>query len=557
MAEANTRVREEFSLHQDMLYSIIFAQAGTLGKAFLELIMNSIDAGATFVRITLSKDGFTVTDNGRGFQSRQEIKDWFGKFGTPHEEGDAIYGRFRMGRGQIMAFASTVWTTCQFRMDVDIKHRGREYFLEELDDERAGCTIEGKLYEPLLPSEEASVLRDLETLAKYAQIPVFLNDRQINTLPSDEKWDMETDDAYMRLRDTGSLKVYNLGVFVKTIPSREFGTGGVIVSKVPLEVNFARNDILVSRCAAWKRIRSELRKVSTKSALRKARMTDAQRENLAMQLVNGELPYEEAKPLRLITDTQGKHHPLKRLVAKRGLEFTVAPEEGSRLAETIHARKLCFVVSPKTLHRFGCETGEEFAALMKKVSQDTFSYNRIRLTFVPFEEFSETLNSGHEALDTSELTPQEKVIQEAIRHAQDMIARSLRVGGFDVGKPRSIRIGVSDTAEAWTDGKRYIFLNRDLLKKADEGVRGFVVIASVLIHEYLHRESDAGSHAHDMEFYEAFHHIVADTKLNILGESAVSMFRKYTNLLRQKNLKVKAKLLRDEDNDAKLASCVG
>ncbi|WP_287923609.1 ATP-binding protein [Diaphorobacter sp.] len=60
--------------------------------------MNAVDAGATKFNVTMDAKEFVVEDNGRGFQSREEIENWFECFGTPHEEGDATYGKFRNGR---------------------------------------------------------------------------------------------------------------------------------------------------------------------------------------------------------------------------------------------------------------------------------------------------------------------------------------------------------------------------------------------------------------------------------------------------------------------------
>lgn len=108
-----------FNVHPGIIRHLIKEQAGTLVKAVAELVMNSADAGATRVDLEFSEDGrFCVRDNGRGFASRDEIERFFETFGTPHVEGDAQFGRFRIGRGQIMAFADTTWRSGNFMMDV-------------------------------------------------------------------------------------------------------------------------------------------------------------------------------------------------------------------------------------------------------------------------------------------------------------------------------------------------------------------------------------------------------------------------------------------------------
>ena len=109
-----------FQMHPDLLRSVIRKQAGSLDKAILEAVMNSIDAGSSSVNIQLLTDKVIITDDGRGFRDAQEIQDFFATFGTPHKEGDATYGKFRMGRGQMFAFGKNTWRTGTFQMDVDV-----------------------------------------------------------------------------------------------------------------------------------------------------------------------------------------------------------------------------------------------------------------------------------------------------------------------------------------------------------------------------------------------------------------------------------------------------
>ena len=93
----------KFKMHPDLLFSVIKSQAGTQEKAILEAVMNAVDAGATKCEIKIDENGYSIVDDGKGFVSRQEVDEFFETFGTPHKEGDATYGRFRMGRGQLFA----------------------------------------------------------------------------------------------------------------------------------------------------------------------------------------------------------------------------------------------------------------------------------------------------------------------------------------------------------------------------------------------------------------------------------------------------------------------
>jgi len=117
-------VRLAFELDPQIIHHIIYSQAGSIGKAVIELLMNSVDAKANTVHLTMTREGFDCRDDGEGFANRDDVVRYFGRFGTPHTEGDATYGRFRLGRGQIMAHASTVWTSTLWRMSVDTRSMG-------------------------------------------------------------------------------------------------------------------------------------------------------------------------------------------------------------------------------------------------------------------------------------------------------------------------------------------------------------------------------------------------------------------------------------------------
>ena len=147
-----------FKLHPAIIYSIIREQAGDPVKALAELVMNSIDAGAKNVKITLDAERFVVEDDGIGFTDLEYIEKFFGTFGTPHRAGDAIYGKFRIGRGQCFSIAKTEWRSGKFGMIVDLGNHAKTdvhgYQLLTFDEEVKGCRIEGEFYKTLNVHEE-------------------------------------------------------------------------------------------------------------------------------------------------------------------------------------------------------------------------------------------------------------------------------------------------------------------------------------------------------------------------------------------------------------------
>lgn len=530
----------EFKLHKDILWSIIQSQAGSLQKALLELVMNSIDAGATSVEITLTSKKFSIKDNGRGFVSRDEIEGFFETFGTPHQKGDATYGRFRMGRGQIMAFTRNRWRSGVFQMDVDIKETGLNYILKSDMPHAEGCAIEGTLYETLKPSELLVTNRALADLCQYTPIPVFLNGERITADMEAQKWTFSDEDAYYLLRsDSRQLVVYNLGVEVCKYPAENYGTGGVVVSRQQLEVNFARNDVLLSKCEVWKRAATKIRAHSRASESRKPQKNESYRSMMATQLMSGDFASavefgEVLSAEKLLTDVTGKHHTFNDVLNAAKYRFggalAVAPSTTSRKADKLHVSNLCFVISPITFDRFEVSSLEEMFTAIENatisqgdrvVKADVLSTIKdLRAIFRDFDEVSALIHENHEPVPDNKLTPAERDVLEALREAQGRMMRHLKRVDF-VRERRMLKVGTSDTAAAWTDGEKFISFERNQLKIAGfpgAALARFVTLGTLLLHEYVHADSDVNGHLHDHEFLEAYEKISCGTC--VLGEFA-------------------------------------
>lgn len=494
----------DFVAHPHILFSIIQSQAGTLAKALLEGVMNSIDAGASKISVTIETDSFSVRDDGRGFQSRDEVLNWFGQFGTPHEEGDAIYGKFRMGRGQMMAFATNVWRTGTFKMEVDIKGRGLNYQLTEKLDNVKGCRVVGTLYDPLSPGALDTVLTEFTDLVRYAQIPVSLNGRVISKIPRDQAWDTETDDAFIKTQRTGDLLVYNLGVLVRSYPQYMFGCGGVVVSRRQLEVNFARNDILTHRCLVWGRISEHLRKLNLTKVAVKASLNPDERSFLAKQWSFGNIPDDfdvSMGDLKLFTDAAGKHHSFRDLMTHE--KVSVASDKQARTGARLHREGKAFVLSEETLTRFRVGSVQELVDVLE---------TRTGRRFLPqahdFESLALGCEETYQIQDDCDLTLAEQCVMKALRDRHEKFFQWYCVAEKSSGI-RTLKAGVSDVADAWTDGQSYIVVHRKLLAKAAEkGEPAFFELLMTLVHEYCHDTADLESHTHDAVFYNKHHDIV-------------------------------------------------
>lgn len=558
MAEQQTE-RRRFKMHPDLLWSIIKSQAGTIEKALTEACMNSIDAGASRCEIQITETGYRVADDGKGFTSKKEIDEFFDTFGTPHKEGDARYGRFRMGRGQLFSFGRSRWYSSDFMMDVDIKAKGLEYDFKEDKRVVRGCVIQGTWYKPLTSAELIEITHSLAKLVAWAEIPIIINGKQVNKLPSQKKWQIETDEAYIDIKETGDLAVYNQGVLVNRYWSGRFGVSGLVVSKRPLNVNFARNDILVSECAVWKAIKKELDKAN-KEKVTKASLSDAERDGLAMSFLRGEMDYREVRSATLLLDAKKRR---KRLSELENAKFLTCPGESDRLAiaEKIHESKAAYVLDKETLDRFDVKTVQELIGLIKdRVKGTWFENYYANLQEIDFQSLAQNFTGEHDFLDPKKLSPHQKALLAGFKRASEIATGRInffdRTNGSEAKMGyRKIVPGSSDTAEMWTDGKTYIAINKSFLQSIIEGHIDFYQAAAVLLHEFCHEEPDTNTHGHTPDFFERYHDLSIGTyggvKNSILNEIRDTIMQYYAAALTKEGYKPKPFHMKALDLDEK------
>lgn len=281
--QPNKTTAKEFSVHPAMIYSLITKQASGAPKALLELIMNSVDAGATRIDVTMNPTGYVIADNGKGFKDADEITSFFGTFGTPHAAGDAFYGRFRLGRAQSFGISRTKWFSKDFCMEVDLKVE-----LDEDDKEAPlgykvsqghpfydGCRIVGEFYnEQNVGSvkdfytasigerpEQMPIIPALIKMIRYIPCDVFINNEKVNLSVEESAVSHLTDSAHFILNkvsgsNSNIVNVYNKGVYAYQLNSYYYT--GDVVSFEALDLNIARNEAKHT-CAIAKKIRNKLK----------------------------------------------------------------------------------------------------------------------------------------------------------------------------------------------------------------------------------------------------------------------------------------------------------
>jgi hypothetical protein len=413
MTNVNTK---DFTLHENIFFQLVERQAGTMEKALLEACMNSVDAGSSFVNINITADKFQITDAGKGFLDDDEIKRYFSTVGTPHVEGDAHYGKYRMGRCQLFRWGINTWRSNTFRMMVDVKRLGIKHQVTRNLAPQSGCDITVDLYIALQPSEAEALESTLANWVAWTPIPVFINGKLASTNPAENTdWTIDDENAFVRLDTSTQMRVYNRGVFVASYGVSEFGSGGVIISKPQLDLVYARNAI-TTKCKVWKAIQKKVRALTMETTTKRS-TTNEQRTYFCTQIMSGEMFLSQVyeNDLRVITMMDGTHQTLNRMTAmmRDGLAIA-APDD--QAAAGIHRNKLANVMSSVTLDRFGATSLETLIERMTELhSQEIRRANILAArnhTWTGENEILRMLRDSFEQLEKFkelDLTPYRKI----------------------------------------------------------------------------------------------------------------------------------------------------
>ncbi len=511
MSKTNSESRR-FTMHSKLLFDVISRQAGALSKALLEAVMNSADAGAKACEVTLTKSDVRIVDDGRGITDQKQVESHFESFGHPHSDEEAKkFGTFRMGRGQLFAYGVNLWRTGPFEMVVDFKRKGIDYTLVKNKEVVKGCDIRIGLYEEMTNQTLRDTEDELTEHVKYlGGIDVVLNGKKINTKLESTKWTHETEEAYILLNDSRELNLYNLGVHTVNLGAHKFGSGGVVVTKKQIKVNFARTEV-IRDCPVWREIEPFLRKAAVKQ-IRKEKMTDDQRIAVLRNLGRG-VEADDVRALPLFRNLSGRPISADKIVRELHVcnGLLTFCKEGDARADRIHQSQMALPLSTWNLDQTAW-TAEEF---LQWVNRD--KYGRLDFKLGDFSKLAKELTGRFLVLTPDELTATEQVWLDVAKTAGrqvlwDLAAREARACGGQFRhyyREVDFVIGESDVADGWTDGKSYVVIGRRFLSNLQMDLGGFVELGALALHELCHHESSAGSHLHDEHFYREFHDLVA------------------------------------------------
>jgi len=527
----------KFSVHENALRTLITKQAGTLDKAVLELAMNSVEAGATQVAITLNSTKLVVTDDGHGFATRTEIEEAFEVFGKSDERAQEVkrWAQFQIGRGQAFNFGKTTYRTNTFEMCVDLAQCPKEitYTLTENLENIPGCTVTVDLYRELAVYELSNELKNIERNVRYVETLILLDGRQINKSPIFEQWDLITDEAYIKFsEDASGADVYNLGAYVENAYVQS--VGGIIVSRKQLSLNSSRNQVDRS-CPVFRAINVHFEKRAGTTLLKKKTFKPEDVERIFERVTSGAYSRSEVLKLPMFRDTNSKRWSIMQISKMQSISFDIP---GSRLADVAMQTRRVVVLN------------REYAQKALRSYDDAGSYEKLQdrmqsiayvngPNYLTTEELYASLDRQDTVYTDDDLDQDERIGLRLLNSAlnKDLIKDIQPPNSYHRYAFRQTSLGLSPGYEAWTDGETYITYDRKYFAKHRRSLVGWAHILRTMCHEYAHCD---GEKTHDSDFYERFH----DT-IDAFTKPLYALYSAYIRELKAAGIDLPAKIERE------------
>lgn len=477
--------KREFQATEGLLHDVMRKQAGTVEKAILEAVMNSVDAGASRIDLRVEEGFLVISDDGKGMTT-SEVEEYFEKFGLKDDDIDQKdFGKFRMGRGQIFNFGLNIWHSNNNLMvvhldgdETTIEVDGKEYHLDtsglsynllETEEDVEGCEIEVNLYNDLESVTET--VSEVKKLIKYIpwmhDVEVFINDELFY-----EEFDPDdqTTRAYYSFGRGGwntDTVVYNQGAFVTELDLNE--TGGIIISNQDLDVNFARNDIL-DTCEVFRGIRGEWNHLIRDHLINSDEITEREKKWLLKEAKGDDAFLMKIQDMPLIPDVTDSEWSVNNL---KGEKVTFAVE-GSGLG-----RKLMETEGVVAINR-------SFESTVRDIVDDSVLVN-----------FEDAIDSGM-MVEMREYSDHElsKKRRKNLARARYLLDKS--------GYEGDVKGGYSEERDVWKNDKGDVVIHKNVLKerKAEFLTRYLFKILEAAAHDGSMREEVTHSFNFRRDFWK-------------------------------------------------------
>lgn len=542
----------DFKVHPNILKQLVFDQHGSPVKALLELVQNSVDAGATKIDIKTSSSIVFIMDDGKGFGSKEEIGAVFQTFGSP-QEADKKFGRYRIGRGQVFSMGKVFFRSNYYGMRVnllDSQVNDFGFMLEEYQDFQPGC---------LVSIDSERVLNSLSRLSEqlfYLDVPVYLDNKLItstseplsqkHSCPDESCFDFKVYDAtsadmyYME----GNLSIFNQGIYVKSYEIPGLIGQYHISSTSNLPLNTARNELL-NQDAFLSELLPSVFNFDINYQITKVDWRErSHRKSIFAQILLGNLNYRSDFDLfnkKLILSSKGDWVSFSDLSKFDSFFLPSSSSQNSSLARAMKKTSSDF--------SFNYEFSNSISAILLKCGGVGYSFSvnslfeEVLLQFMnnnglyrdgsafkfsDNEQFLLATTSDNRILKESELSSgRQSALFSAVKSFYTYhMGGILLNAGLQSGREerRALLVGDSNGRdEAWTDGETYIAIDISILNhepfrnlktnSCSENLRLYrdtiqrllYRIYLLIFHEYNHNSESELLTTHSLEFYQGFH----------------------------------------------------
>ncbi|EGQ44165.1 MAG: hypothetical protein J07AB43_02240 [Candidatus Nanosalina sp. J07AB43] len=477
--------KQNFQATEGLLHDVMRKQSGVIEKAWLEALMNSVDANATEFHLDVTEDRSTISDDGDSM-TEQEVQKYFSQFGLKDSDiTDKEFGKFRMGRGQIFNFGTNIWRVKENYMVVDLDNEATTVNLEEctateddaivsVDGDTYNVQTEGLSYVMLdaKPQDDGlsitvdhyeaiddvnRTIAEFKKLARYVtwfhNVDVYVNGSTVGEEPDVIE---DTELAYYIEPGSGVLstsEVYNKGALVNRFNLGPVSIG--IISKADLDVTLDRTDILDSD-PYWGEIKKEYKAVATQYLKEQDELNSRKREWLVERAADSPKVFEAVKNKPLLKDVSGDMRTISE-VEGRDVGFAEANNKSAEAA---------------------MDRGD--AVILDSNQQESFK----------------TLASGHASnTDSSSIRDFEDIIQKDLQFEMSEIARDnlskrrlkhleiIESALDDLGVRVTVKAGYSNHKDVWKDKEDNLYIHKDRLncrksELATSLIQRVVIVAS-------------------------------------------------------------------------------
>lgn len=459
-------MKRQFRMSQKLLWNTVTRQAGTVEKAWLEIVQNAIDAGATRVEFQIAVDKFYAKDNGKGM-TKKEILTYFEEFGNSSKTADDL-GEFGVGRGQIFAQGKTEWTTQNHKMSVDVKHKGLNYNLKQLDKILEGTDIKVTTYNKIKFMDKK--IERFKDMIKFVEINVHVNGQLICESYSPT---LEIPEGKIILTNGDTIIVYNRGIYVK---DDSIGSGAIIISSKNLKVNFARNDIM-DDCPVYSVLLEKTKQLIGNILNEKHSLSSDDRKTIINLMREDRIWIDNFKDKKVIPTANNNFMSIREVGNSKAIYFS---DGKNQYEDDLLIEKGYTILKP--------------IPIIKGILNEAIGLTNVGDYLGLVQSFRYVVQ---QEVNPNELSEQELAYWNKIMQLNNSIKGVLK---------REIVIAKNMVASASTNGTNRITINYSNIRDFNNGYMVYL-----LLHEYSHQNNTENTDEHGYEFYEKFYELA---KLN-------------------------------------------